>query len=204
MPRPANPEVPGWTMTVSSPMPTAACIMSANCTECQGLGDRTMEGHQVCPHSHRALVGRPLGSGRFLATQSPRHPVPTVDQATRKVGDLGAFFFLFGIKRPEVERNMPWMCPPRRPPQSDPTRDTGDGPLSPQARLPTEVYFAQSCQKGTETPSTPVTRNDCAANTVAPKGGRQKLPEGKAEIPHPLQIRLHPPPGRMGRGCRQP
>lgn len=41
-------------------------------------------------------------------------------------------------------------------------------------------------------PSTPVTRNDCAAKTVAPKRGRQKLPEGKVEIPPPLQIGRSP------------
>lgn len=28
-----------------------------------------------------------------------------------------------------------------------------------------------------------LTRNDCAAKTVAPKRGGQKLPEGKVEIP---------------------
>lgn len=116
---------------------------------------------------------------------------------TRKVGDWVHFFFLFGIKRPEVERNVPWMCPPRRPPQSDPT---GGWTPPPQASLPTELDFAQSCQKGTKIPSTPVSRNDCAAKTVAPKRGRQKLPEGKVEISPSPPNKATPSSWKDGKG----
>lgn len=79
------------------------------------------------PHyNHRAVIGKSpeLGSGAFRHSQSlrdkwtPGHQVPTVGhwEGDQRSGWPGCIFFLFGIKKPEVERNLPWMCPPRRPP----------------------------------------------------------------------------------------
>lgn len=99
-----------------------------------------------------------LGLGAFWPLTDPDTSAHTgphcgLAQVIRKVGDPAAFFFLFGIKRPEVETCLGCAH------QGDPLDQTPPGtqeagPPSPQARYSrTEADFAQSCQKGTN-PST--------------------------------------------------
>lgn len=131
---------------MSSSLLALACITNANCTQCQGPGGATEA--QTGPWRVTEYVQQrtappltitepwwarspELGSGAFWPLTEPqtqvdiRTPRPHrgLEQVTRKMGDRVHFFFFFGIKRPEVERNVPWMCPPRQPP-------------SPQARYP--------------------------------------------------------------------